>query len=143
MDSQFKLYHGGTFQMPLDKPMRIDAADGELAILSGRVWLTRSNDPADHVLRVGERVRIEPRQHVVVEPWERSEWPSIRWEADADRAPVHPPGRGLRAAVLAPVLRGLAAVAEGVAAGLRGAETGFAALARSAASRARRAQGCI
>lgn len=139
MESQFKLFHGGTFQLPLEKPLSIGAAGGELAVVSGSVWLTRSGDPGDHVLGAGDRIRLQPRQQVVVEPWDRSEWPTLKWQPDAGEGLGQILWRGLRTAAL----RTLAWGATGSAAGLRRAGAGFEALARSAASSASRAQGCI
>ena len=134
---------GGTFQIDRDEPVTIDARGGELAVLSGQVWLTRSRDPVDYVLAAGERVHIEPHRHVVVAAWDRSEWPTLAWQPDPSDATRHFAVRDLRADVFAGALRGLAWVASTAAAGLRRGEAGFAVLARSAASSASRAQGCI
>ena len=143
MVSQFTLFHGGTFQMRDSEPLRMDVQAGELAVLAGQVWLTRSGDPVDHVMRPGERLHIEPREQVVVQAWERSDWPTLRWNPDpADRPAGQRVGRGLRREALAAGWAGLAALSDAAAAGLRRAEAGFAALARSAASSASRAQGC-
>lgn len=129
----------GLSKCPLDKPLSIGVQGGELAVLSGNVWLTRSADPADHVMRSGDRIRIEPRQQVVVEPWDRSEWPTLKWQPDPHERLDHSAGRGLRTAALL----GLAWFAFGAASALRRAEAGFDTLARRAASNASRAQPCI
>ena len=107
---------------------------GELTVLDGRIWLTRQGEFADHVLSRGDRVDIDWADRVVVENWERDRAASLRWRAVERRAPSQ---------ALAAALRGLAALAAGLAFGLARAGAGFEALARSAASNARRAQGCI
>jgi Protein of unknown function (DUF2917) len=108
---------------------------GELTVLTGRVWLTREGDLADHVLARGARVSIDWAERSVVESWERDQSASVQWRP-VDR---HSPAQAFRVGGL----RGLAFLAGGVAFALARAEAGFTALARSAASSARRAQGCI
>ena len=107
---------------------------GELTVLDGRVWLTRHDVLGDHVLGRGERVHIAWADRAVVESWERDQAATLSWRPIGERAQDQ---------VLAAGLRGLALLAGGVAFLLARAEAGFAALARSAASSARRAQGCI
>lgn len=143
MNAQFELFHGGTFQMRSGESMRIDDVDSELAVVSGSVWLTRMGDAQDHVLRAGQRLAIGAADGVVIEPWRRGEPAVVVWaRRDASQAQVRRPADLLRRGA-APLLRGVAAAAAGVALVLRRAEAGFAALARNAASTARRAQGCI
>jgi hypothetical protein len=116
-------------------PAFVGRGAGELTVLDGRVWLTRDGDLADHVLTRGARVHIDWAERAVVESWERDQAASVRWQPVAQHTPAQ--------AFLAAGLRGLAFLAGGVALGLARAEGSFAALARSAASSARRAQGCI
>lgn len=129
----------GSATLQFHAPMRLDSLAGEFAVLSGRVWLTRQGDPDDHIVEVGERFVLEPRDEVVIEPWTAGATTSIAWQAHAQRARVE----ALPRDVAVFTLRGLASVAAALAFGLRRAERGFEALARSAAAMAKRAQGCI
>ena len=100
---------------------------GELSVLQGRVWLTRDGDLGDHLVESGERVRLGVAENAVIESWDSGQPVVVRW---------NPRRQTFFGALLAEPLRGLAFVTR-LAAG------GFAALARSAAARASRAQGCI
>ena len=113
MKSQF---YAGALAIHWGRPLRLDSRAGELEVRSGRLWLTRHGDLDDHVLEAGERVALTPSDAVVVEPWQADLRTVIDWR------PAAQPRLTVR---------------------LRGWAAGFAALARSAASRARRAQGCI
>ena len=126
MNTQFKLFHGGTFQLH-DDAVHLGRLGGELTVVEGRVWLTRDNDLGDHVVEPGERLRIAVGDNAVIEPVCRDATVTLRWT---------PRRQTFIGALLAEPLRGLAFLA-GLAAG------GFAALARSAAASASRAQGCI
>ncbi len=96
---------------------RLGLGGGELTVLRGRVWLTGECGDADQILSPGQSLRVNDAQAVVIEAWDRGEGASVRWQARR------------------PLLQGLP---------LRGfAGAFFAALARSAASSASRAQGCI
>ncbi len=143
MNTHFVPCRGGTFQIDRNKPVTIDARGGDLSVLSGQVWLTRTSDPVDYVLAAGERVHVEPHRRVVVAAWDRSEWPTLAWQPDPAETLPHVSLRDFAAGVFATGLRGLAFLAGAAAAVLRRGEAGFAALARSAASSASRAQGCI
>ena len=110
---------------------------GELTVVDGRVWVTRSDDLGDHVLEAGRTIRFDAAAGLVVEPWAGSA--TVRWRRQAQ--PIRLPA--FLVAGFAAGLRGLADLAGGTAATLRGAEAGLAALARKAASSARRAQFCI
>jgi Protein of unknown function (DUF2917) len=110
---------------------------GELTVVDGRVWVTRSDDLGDHVLEAGRTIRHGAGAGLVVEPWGGSA--IVQWRRQAQ--PLRPPA--FLVAALAAGLRALAGLAGGTAAALRGAEGGLAALARKAASSARRAQFCI
>lgn len=143
MSTHFMPCRGGTFRIQRNEPLTIDARGGDLSVVSGQVWLTRSSDPVDYVLAAGQRMHVEPHRGVVVAAWDRSEWPMIAWHPDPAEASVYFGVRDLRVDVLTAVLRGFARLAGAAAAVLRRGEAGFAALARSAASSASRAQGCI
>jgi Protein of unknown function (DUF2917) len=110
---------------------------GELTVIDGRVWVTRKDDLGDHVLEAGCSVRFGADAGLVLEPWGESA--TVRWRRQPQ--PVRPPA--FLAGALAAGLRGLATLAGAAAAALRGAEGGLAALARKAASSAKRAQFCI
>jgi len=97
----------------------------------GALWVTRSGDPDDHVLRRGERLAVARGDDLVLESWRRGQPAVWAWQ------PVATPGAHfLRAALPAWVWARTARA-------LRGAADALAALARSAAARASRAQGCI
>ena len=100
---------------------------GELSVLQGRVWLTRDGDLGDHRVDSGERVRLGVAENAVIESWDSGQAVVVRWNPRRQR---------VFGALRVEPLRGLAFVAR-LAAG------GFAALARSAAASASRAQGCI
>ena len=100
---------------------------GELSVVQGRAWLTRDGDLGDHRIEPGQRVRLGVAENAVIESWGRGHAVIVRWS---------PRRQTFFGALLAEPLRGLAFVA-GRAAGA------FAALARSAAASASRAQGCI
>lgn len=127
MDSQFQLFHGGTFRMGSGDAARLGRLGGDLTVLDGRLWLTRDGDPGDHFVESGQRVRLAAGENAVIEPARSGESVALRWQ---------PRRQSFVGALAAEPLRGLAFVA-GVAA------RGFAALARSAAASASRAQGCI
>lgn len=96
---------------------RVGAGAGELTVLRGRVWLTGrcgGGNGSDLVLSPGDSLRLVDAQGSVIESWRRGEGAELRWQPRVQRT-------------------GLA--------GFAGAF--FAALARTAASSASRAQGCI
>ena len=117
--------------------LRLSRGGGTLTVIEGSVWLTRgghTGDTGDHRLEAGQHIRLVAAQDAVIEPWDHGVAAVVRWE---------PRPQGALAAAQALVLRGLAFFAGEAALGLRGLAGGFAALARSAASSASRAQGCI
>jgi hypothetical protein len=115
--------------------LRLGEWPGELTVVDGRVWLTRPNDPADHVLSAGQRIRLGAGPGVLVEAWDREAGAVVRWT---------PWPRGYRlAAVRAGVLGRAAAMARRVAAGFDRLGRGFDAAAGSAASGASRAPGRV
>jgi len=141
MNTQFNVYHGGTFQLAAaadtgrgellridpSEAMRLDRLGGELTVVSGRIWLTRDGDLGDHFIEPGQTVRLGIDEQAVVESARTGEPVALRW---------NPRRQSLAGALLAAPLRGLALLTGLLA-------SGFAALARSAAASARRAQGCI
>ena len=100
---------------------------GELAVVDGRVWLTRDGDLGDHVVEPGQRVRLAVSDNAVIEPAETGGSATVRW---------YPRRQSFVGALAEEPLRGLAFLTGLVA-------KGFVALARSAAASASRAQGCI
>lgn len=102
-----------------------------LTALAGSVWVTRRGDPDDYVLQPGERLALSRGEQVTVSALDAGQ--PVLW--DWRFAPPRSPQRRVRDAV---------AVGFAFAARVfeRGA-AGLAALARSAASMACRAQGCI
>lgn len=102
-----------------------------LTALAGSVWVTRRGDPDDYVLQPGERLALSRGEQVTVSALDADQ--PVLW--DWRFAPPRSPQRRVRDAV---------AVGFAFAARVfeRGA-AGLAALARSAASMACRAQGCI
>ena len=127
MNAQFQLFHGGTFRMASGEVARLGRLGGDLTVLDGRVWLTRDGDLGDHFVEAGQRVRLGAGENAVIEPSRAGETVSLRWQ---------PRRQTFVGAVVAEPLRGVAFLAGRLAAG-------FAALARSAAANASRAQGCI
>lgn len=98
---------------------------------AGCLWVTRQGDLNDYVLGAGQRLALTRGDRVSVGAWSASE-PAL-W----DWTPMQPAQRYR----LAREVAGLAF--DATARVLRGAAEGLAALARSAASMACRAQGCI
>ena len=121
------------------EPKRIGAGSGEIEVKSGRVWVTRRDDLDDHVLAAGERLPLSAGDAAVVEAWRQGEGAVIVWRAAPQRRAL----AVLPRASAAWGLRGVASVADFFAAVLRRVAAGLSALARSAASMASRAQGCI
>jgi hypothetical protein len=128
-----------TQRLAAGQAIQVGPWPGELTVVDGRVWLTRRGDAADHVLQPGQRLRLDGGAGVVIESWDRGAPAAVHWQPQAqDR---------LRVALLAPTLAGalllLADLAARVTRGLGAATLRFEAVARKAASSARRAQGCI
>ena len=137
MKTQFYADRGGVARLHDGAPLRIDHRGGELSVVRGRVWVTLEGDLDDHVLEAGQSMLLRSATAVVVEQWRPAESAVIEWYPRPSEPLAAPRG------VAAYALRGVALAADAVARGLRGAEGRFEALARSAASMARRAQGCI
>lgn len=107
--------------------LQLGRLGGELTVVEGRVWLTRDGDLLDHVIEPGQRVRLGVNENAVIESARTGDTVTVRW---------YPRRQRLLGALAEAPLRALAWLA-GLAAGA------FAALARSAAASAGRAQGCI
>jgi hypothetical protein len=101
-----------------------------LVAREGALWVTRSGDPDDHVLARGERLAVARGDDLVLQAWRRDQPAVWDWQP-------------LPAARYALRREALAWLWARTARALRGAAEGFAALARNAAARACRAQGCI
>ena len=141
MSTQFYAGRDSAFEMVFGQPMHIDRLGGEFSVRSGEVWLTRRGDLEDHVLGPGQHMSLRRGDSITIEQWRRDQPAILDWHPQypGQRLPL----MGLARDAAALALRGVAGAAGFVAGGLRRAEAGFAALARRAASMARRAQGCI
>jgi len=102
MNSQFQLFHGGTFQMRSGEALRIGAVDGELAVVRGSIWLTRTADAQDHVLRAGQRLALAATDGAVVEPGQRDQSAVIGWQPAVPAEPQAPRFKGLARRAAAP-----------------------------------------
>jgi hypothetical protein len=97
----------------------------------GCLWVTREGDLNDYVLHAGQRLALARGDRVSVGAWDADE-PAL-W----DWTPMRRPARYR-------LLRETVAFGfDAAARALRGAADGLTALARSAASMARRAHGCM
>jgi hypothetical protein len=117
--------------------LRVSPWPGELSVVDGRIWMTRRGDSEDYFLEPGQKLHFTGAEGAVI-------------EADAPAASLHwepstqvPPRAPFFAAARVGTLRLLAGLAGGMALGLDAARLRLEALARDAASRAKRAQGCI
>jgi len=122
-----QLDRNSTQRLTAGQALQLGRLGGELTVLEGRIWLTRDNDLGDFVYERGQRVRLAVGEHGVVESLDADRPAVFRW---------NPRRQTFLGAVLAEPLRGLAFLTGAVA-------RGFAALARSAAESACRAQGSI
>ena len=134
MNSQFYAGQGALLTTRFGQALRVAPGAGELRVHHGAIWLTRRGDPADVLLEAGQRLRLRAGDEAVFEQWQRDVPALVDWQADQALRT-----RRLRGALLSALAFGAAAAAGG----LRRAEAGFAALARTAAASASRAQGCI
>ena len=83
--TSFDARDGGGLSSPSEQ--RIDAGRalhlghraGDLTVIAGRVWLTRSGDLGDHVLVAGERLRLGANENAVLEPWDAGHVVTVRW----------------------------------------------------------------
>jgi Protein of unknown function (DUF2917) len=114
-------------QLASGQAWRLGRLGGDLTVIDGCVWLTRDGDLGDHVIDAGQRLRIGVGENAVIESARTGQAVTLRWD---------PRRQGFFGALLAEPLRGAAFLTGALA-------RGFAALARSAAASASRAQGCI
>ena len=56
---------------------------GELLVATGRVWLTRDGDLADHVLAAGDRLSLLAGDRITLEPWAPGRAPVLVWQVPA------------------------------------------------------------
>lgn len=115
--------------------LRVGPWPGELRVIDGRVWLTRTGDPDDHVLQPGDRLLLERGRDALVESWDPAEGATVQW--------VPQPRPRVFAALAAAALDRLAVWSGDLARGLEGFRARLDAAARNAASSASRAQGRI
>jgi hypothetical protein len=59
--------------------MTLGSSGGEVRVLSGRVWLTSPGDLDDHVLGVGESLRVAGAGPTLVEAWDRDAPALFAW----------------------------------------------------------------
>lgn len=65
--------------LPAGHVVALGAGGGEISILSGQVWLTRSGDPDDYFLGAGESFRVHGSGEALVETWSGSGPALIAW----------------------------------------------------------------
>ncbi len=65
--------------LPNGHVVALGTGGGEVCILSGQVWLTRSGDPDDHVLGAGESFQVRGEGEALVEAWGPGELALIAW----------------------------------------------------------------
>jgi len=59
--------------------MPLGSQGGELEVIRGRVWLTRSGEPEDRVVVSGEAVRVPASGHAVIEALDESQSALVAW----------------------------------------------------------------
>jgi hypothetical protein len=69
----------GTRRLGPREALKLHRAEGELRVLEGSVWLTRSSDPADYLLERGESFRVAAGDIVVIEVARTGEPTLVRW----------------------------------------------------------------
>ena len=141
-----KLHQSGAFQtldgtprqLGLHGVLQLQARHaGWLQVSGGAVWITRSGDPADHVLDAGSRLFLGAGERVLAEPWRAQEAVCIAWAVGA-APPVAVPGlAGVVGAVRRPAALARAGAAWRAAA--HGVHRAAARLAARLAAVARRA----
>jgi Protein of unknown function (DUF2917) len=131
--------HGVCQQLVAGQALQLSPWPGELAVIDGRVWLTRLGDSTDHVLETGQGLRLARGEGAVIEAWQPAAGATVRWTS----APQARPRVPFLTAATANVLALLAGLSARAARGLAAAASRFEAWARKAASSAKRAQRCI
>ena len=66
-------------QLASGQVIALGHSGGDIAVIAGRVWLTRSGDPSDHVLGAGEVLKVGSGG-TVVESWNRNAPAVIAWQ---------------------------------------------------------------
>ena len=145
-----KLHQSGAFQSLAATPrqlrlhgvLQLQARHaGWLQVSGGAVWITRSGDPADHVLDAGSRLFLGAGERVLAEPWRAQDAVCIAWAVGA-APPVAVPGWGAVVGAVVGAVRRPAALARAGAAwraaahGVHRAAARFAARLAAAARRA-------
>jgi hypothetical protein len=74
----------GTRHLGPRQALQLDLRGGELRVLLGSVWLTRSCDPTDYFLARGDCYSVGRGERAVIEPTRAGEPSLVHWE------PVHP-----------------------------------------------------
>ena len=111
---------------------RVGRGAGVLTVVAGTVWLSRTDDPDDHVLGPGRQIRLTQAEEAIIEPWHRGEPSCLVWHPD----PQPPRWRSLVAGTLDALQRARRF-------GLGTVLVRLAERARNAASSANRAQRSI
>lgn len=65
--------------LPAGHVVALGNGGGEVSILSGQVWLTRSGDPDDHFLGAGESFKVRGAGEALIEAWGASAPALIAW----------------------------------------------------------------
>jgi Protein of unknown function (DUF2917) len=65
--------------LPTGHVVLLGTGGGEVSILSGQVWLTRSGDPDDHFIGAGESFQVRGSGETLVETWSDSGPALIAW----------------------------------------------------------------
>jgi len=86
----------GTWKLAPGKAITLEPRDsGILRVAHGRLWITlegphagRLNESGDHVMGVGEQLRLKPGQRVVLEPWNEGCPSYFSWDPLVDVAPA-------------------------------------------------------
>src|SRR5213595_3673535 len=78
----------GTWKLAAGRAITLEPRDsGVLKVAHGRLWVTfegphhgRLNESGDHVMGVGEQLRLLPGQRIVVEPWNEGGPAYFSWD---------------------------------------------------------------
>ena len=66
--------------LPAGHVVALGTGGGQVSILSGSVWLTRSGDPDDHFLAAGESFAVRDSGQTLVETWSQGAPAVIAWQ---------------------------------------------------------------
>jgi hypothetical protein len=78
----------GTWKLVAGRAITLEPRNaGMLKVAHGRLWLTlegphhgRLNESGDHILAVGEQIRLQPGQRVVLEAWNEGKASYFSWD---------------------------------------------------------------